>query len=255
MDFRICTLGTGTGIPRARRRSPSTLVRLGRYLIIFDTGPGALRALHEAGESFRDINFIFYTHFHPDHISDFVPFLFASRSNEYGRDRAVEVWGAEGIGEIYRMYIDIFGHWVELPKSLLTIREIDPKRISSFDLPFGRLITVPLYHTAKSIGYRIEVEGRALFAITGDTDYGENLKTLTKNVKVLVAECSFPDQRNVKGHLTPNKVGRIAQESSCEHLILTHLYPECDKINIYAQCKKVYNGRLTIARDLMWIVL
>ena len=53
VDFRICTVGTGTGVPRVKRRAPATLVKINKYLLLFDTGPGTLRALEEAGRSFE----------------------------------------------------------------------------------------------------------------------------------------------------------------------------------------------------------
>ncbi len=253
-DFRVCTVGTGTGVPRVKRRSPATLVKINRHLLLFDTGPGTLRALEEAGRSFRDIDYIFYTHFHPDHLSDLVPFLFVAHSPDYGRKKPVEIWGARGLAKIYHKYVEIFGHWVELSPSELSIKEIDSRQINNFEVPFGKLITYPMYHTSRSVGYRIEIDDVPYLAITGDTEYGENVLKLARNVKILVAECSFPDPKEPRGHLTPSRVGRIAREANCKHLVLTHMYPECDKVNLFEQVRKEFDGRITVGRDLMWIV-
>jgi len=35
--------------------------------------------------------------------------------------------------------------------------------------------------------------------------------------------------------------------------VLTHFYPECDTVDIAAQCRRTYEGPLVIASDLLRI--
>jgi ribonuclease BN (tRNA processing enzyme) len=70
---------------------------------------------------------------------------------------------------------------------------------------------------------------------------------------LLVLECSFPDERKVPGHLTPSLAGRIANETRCRRLLLTHLYPECDQVDVLSQCRRTYSGDVLIAEDLLRI--
>jgi ribonuclease BN (tRNA processing enzyme) len=37
--------------------------------------------------------------------------------------------------------------------------------------------------------------------------------------------------------------------------MLTHFYPACDEADVEAECRQTYQGPLTLARDLMRIVL
>jgi ribonuclease BN (tRNA processing enzyme) len=68
---------------------------------------------------------------------------------------------------------------------------------------------------------------------------------------LLICESALPDAMRVEGHLTPSLAGRIATEARVKRLLLTHFYPECDTIDVEAECRKTYNGPLLLASDLM----
>ncbi|OGP55933.1 MAG: hypothetical protein A2162_04975 [Deltaproteobacteria bacterium RBG_13_52_11b] len=76
---------------------------------------------------------------------------------------------------------------------------------------------------------------------------------MARQVDLLVLECSFPDAKKVEGHLTPSLAGRIAQESQCRKLLLTHLYPVCDRVDIVQECRRTYQGPIVLSEDLMKI--
>ena len=108
-------------------------------------------------------------------------------------------------------------------------------------------------HISGSVGYRTEFKDGKSIAISGDTDYCQNIIDLGFEVDLLVIECSFPDGKKVEGHLTPSLAGRIALESGCKRLLLTHFYPVCDQFDILKQCSEVYQGEIIVGEDLMRI--
>lgn len=110
-------------------------------------------------------------------------------------------------------------------------------------------------HISGSVGFRVEFRDGKSIAISGDTDYCQNIIDLGFEVNLLVLECSFPDEKKVEGHLTPSLAGRIALESHCKKLLLTHLYPVCDQFDILNQCRQVYQGEITVGEDLMRIII
>ena len=77
MDVHI--LGSGTCVPMADRSSPSCLLSIGSDLVLVDGGTGTMRRLLEAGFHYRDVDYLFFTHVHPDHVLDLVSFLFATK--------------------------------------------------------------------------------------------------------------------------------------------------------------------------------
>jgi ribonuclease BN (tRNA processing enzyme) len=110
-------------------------------------------------------------------------------------------------------------------------------------------------HISGSVGYRIEFKDGKSIAISGDTDYCQNIIDLGFEADLLVLESSFPDEKKVEGHLTPSLAGRIALESGCKKLLLTHLYPMCDQYDILNQCKQVYPGQVILGEDLMRVII
>jgi ribonuclease BN (tRNA processing enzyme) len=55
----------------------------------------------------------------------------------------------------------------------------------------------------------------------------------------------------VKGHMTPSLAGELAAKAHVRKLVLTHFYPQCDQVDISAQCRQTYAGPLVLAEDLM----
>jgi ribonuclease BN (tRNA processing enzyme) len=88
-------------------------------------------------------------------------------------------------------------------------------------------------------------------AYSGDTDFCENAVILARGADLFICESALPDGMKVEGHLTPSLAGKIATEAGVKKLLLTHFYPECESVDIEAQCRKTYNGPLILASDLM----
>lgn len=239
----ITFIGTGCGVPSKERSSPSILLSLDHEHILFDTGPGSLRELLKAGYTYNDINHIFYTHFHIDHISDLAPFLFASKYPLAPRERDINIIGPQGIKEFWDRLHTLYGE--QLIPSLYNINILTPEEF----IPNGwKLKTAQLPHTEESIGYRIEKKGK-VFVYSGDTGYSKELVELGKGADALILECSFP--KKVEGHLCPELAGRIARECKAKLLILTHLYPVMKEEETITEIGKEFGGRFIVARDGM----
>jgi ribonuclease BN (tRNA processing enzyme) len=108
-------------------------------------------------------------------------------------------------------------------------------------------------HNPESRAYRITGADGFTVAYSGDTDICDALVNLAGGADLFICEASLPDEQKVPGHLTPSLAGHIAARAAVGHLVLTHLYPECDTVDIAAQCRRTWSGPLTVARDLMRI--
>ena len=96
--MEITILGSGTSIPSNKRSSPSILVNIDEHNILLDTGPGSLRQLKKTHTSLNQIDAIIYSHFHIDHISDMLPFIFSSNYNhEELRTTDLKIIGPMGL--------------------------------------------------------------------------------------------------------------------------------------------------------------
>jgi ribonuclease BN (tRNA processing enzyme) len=253
-NVKITILGSGTCVPSLTRSSPSVLVRLGNATILLDMGAGTIRRLLEADVSISDVSHVLLSHLHPDHTGEFVSFLFATKYPEaYRRRKPFIVAGCRGLKDFYHGLAAIYGEWIQLDRGLLNLIEVDHAQEDHIHFDTFDIQTLPLDHIETSVGFRIVTSDRLSVVYTGDTDFCENVITLANDADILICESAVPDELKVPGHLTPSLAGRIASEAKVKHLVLTHFYPECDTVDITAQCRNTYDGPLILARDLMEI--
>jgi ribonuclease BN (tRNA processing enzyme) len=248
----VTILGSGTCVPSLKRSSCSVLMQIGASKLLFDSGPGTMRRLLETQTPIFKISHLFYSHFHPDHTGEFVPFLFATKyPDENQRTTPLTAAAGRGFLDFYEGLKAVFGRWIELAPGLLNIIEFDNKRRDTRQFEDFRVETAPVAHNEESIAFRITASDGSSAVYTGDTDYSETIIDLAKNTDLMICECARPDESRIEGHLTPSLAGDLAAKASVRKLVLTHFYPECENKDIAAECRKTYSGPLTLAEDLM----
>ncbi|NIQ37169.1 MAG: MBL fold metallo-hydrolase [Proteobacteria bacterium] len=246
--MELIILGSGTCVPSLTRGSPASVVRTCDRILLIDSGSGTLERLLKVGITIHDVDMILYTHTHPDHVADLVPFLFASKYDWKPRHRDLTIIGGKGFSAYFEKLQSLYGKWIESDRFSIDLKEsID----DTHPFPGFRIITKPMDHLPESIAFRIETDDGKAVVVSGDTDHTPNLIELAADVDLLVLESAFPDENNVKGHLSPSLAGQIASESRCKKLVLTHLYPICEGYDLKSQCASTYKGPMEIAHDLM----
>ncbi len=256
-DFaEVIILGSGTCVPSIRRAGPSACFRAEGVTVLIDSAAGTLRQLARAGIPYDQVDFIFYTHLHPDHVGEFVPFVFATKyAPGYNRTKPVRVLAADGFCSFYGSLKQAFGEWVEPGDHILEIEEVPVGMPASMQMPPLTVSTVHTVHTPQSLAYRIETSGGTSVCFTGDTDFCPELIELASGVDLLVSECAAPEGKKIPGHLTPSEAGRIAMDAQARRLVLTHFYPNCDTDDILTPCRAVFNGPVIKAEDMMRIIV
>ena len=246
--MEITVVGSGTVVPRLARRQSCVVVESGGETLLFDLGSGAVRGMLHADLDPFDVYRIFFTHFHPDHTVDVVPLLFAMK---YGaqeqRTRPLRLAGPVPFRRFWDAVTDVWGEFMvgEYPTE---ISELPHECPSPLELPGCRVSWAPAQHRPESIAYRLETEGAA-FVYTGDTEYSETVVELARGAHTLLVECSFPDDSPVPGHLTPSGAARIASEAGVERVVLTHVYPAADEVDLAAEVGRGYEGEVIVAED------
>jgi ribonuclease BN (tRNA processing enzyme) len=142
-----------------------------------------------------------------------------------------------------------------LDPELLTVVELNSEGHDRFDCGAFEVDSLPVEHTEHSLAYRITATNGTSVVYSGDTDACDNLVILAKDTDVLICESALPDAMKVTGHLTPSLAGEMATRANVKKLVLTHFYPECDTVDIFAQCRKTYEGPLVLAEDLTEITV
>lgn len=248
---KLTVLGSGTCAPHVKRGSSGYLLRSGGLDVLLDCGNGSVWKLEKAGADYLEIDHVFITHFHPDHTSDLIPLLFATR-HPYGKKRKkpLGIWGPEGFGEFMDKLRSAYGAWVE--PDLVEIAEIGSKRT----LGGLGIETFRTAHTENSIGYVIRSEGKKI-VYTGDTGYFAGLRKLAREADLFITECALPDTEKMKVHMTPSDIAEILRDAAPARIVLSHLYSSMDGINLPEEIKNLSGNattQITVAEDMMEIV-
>lgn len=244
----ITLIGTGTGTPSLRRNPACILFRMGDRTAVFDSGPGSLKGLLGAGAGYLNIDIVFYTHLHLDHISDFSAILFAAKIPPEVRRKALAIYGPAGLKRYYRQIKALYGDTIRPDSYKLSMEEIEGRDIV---VEGFKISAMRLEHHGGGMGYRITTPEGKVAVYTGDTDYCPAAASLAKDADILMAECSFPDEMKMKGHLTPSSAARLAREAGAKKLILVHMYPVCDNYDLVSACKAVFDGEVARGEDMM----
>jgi ribonuclease BN (tRNA processing enzyme) len=247
----ITVAGSGCGIPSAERGSPCIIVDIGKECIAFDCGPGSLREMAKAGVDPARLDAIFITHFHADHIADIAPLLFSLNIPDVNRVEPLTIYGPPGLKKLYDNLVGAYGDWLIPKRYELTLSELFGAPVEEEN---WRVETAPAEHSKPSYAYRLESNGRSM-VYSGDTEYAEPVISLASGCDLLILECSYPDEIEVPGHLTPSKAGEMASRAGCRKLVLTHMYPVCADYDLVSECRKKYSGEIILAEDGMRVDL
>ena len=213
-----------------------------------DFGYGSIHSLLKKGLTYHDIDRIYFTHNHPDHICDLVPFLFASRYPKDPRKKDLQIIAGPGFKQFFDTLMKAYKNWLVPTTYKVEIVEQD-EETKFYD---GLVVTSKkVKHIELSRGYRFEFSNRKSLVVSGDTDYCDEMIDLGSNADLMILECSMPDEMKVQGHMTPTECGKLAQKANCRKLCLTHFYPVCDPKNVREKCLAEYRGDLFLAEDLM----
>jgi len=194
--LKIVVLGSGAG-PSAdtRRYGPSVLIEAGGEKLLFDCGRAAVIRLAEAGVGQQEIDKIFLTHLHSDHILSVPDLLLTGWTS--GRKTPLRVWGPSGTKNMMDNMLRAFDFDIHIR------RDVDEKFSESGIIVEATEIqegVVYEHHGVKvsaflvdhgpvkpAFGYRVDAGGHSV-AMSGDTTFSENLIKHVTGVDVLIHE-------------------------------------------------------------------
>ena len=247
--MEITVVGSGTVVPRLFRRQSCVVVETGVEMVVLDLGNGAIRGMLHAGLDPFAVDRVFFTHFHPDHTVDIVTLLFGIKHGaQEEREKPLTLYGPEPFERFFGSVTDAWGEWM-LGEYPMEISELPPTSLSPLELPALSVSWAPAEHRPESIAYRLETENEATLVYTGDTEYSDSVVELAQGTHTLLIECSFPDADPIPGHLTPSGVARIAREADAERVVLTHIYPPADGLNLKQEVGRGFDGEVIVAED------
>ena len=116
-------------------------------------------------------------------------------------------------------------------------------------LPGVRAQTFSTPHTRESLAIRLTDTRGSTVVYTSDTGFSEELANFAQGAQLLIIDCSFRQNKPVRNHLDLDEAMRLASLASSRKVLLTHLYPEWDGVEIETEAKKLWPGEVVAAKD------
>ena len=240
---------TGTGIPSIdpKRAGSGVLVRHGDIALHFDAGRNTATRVVEAGVDVADLDAIFLTHYHSDHVIGLDDFLL-SRWLEDDLDEAEPSVIVAPNGSTVRFCERLIELWDDDldVRAGHNGRSPDPKvRIVGFDTPSQpvevwskgdvRVLANGVRHepVVGAVGYRVETPD-GVVVISGDTVVCDEVAALAVGADVVVYEAirksailALPEELHfiTEYHADTPEIGAQMEALNVPTLLLTHLIP------------------------------
>jgi ribonuclease Z len=271
-DLRVTLLGTGSPRPDIERFGPSTLVEYKNQKYLFDVGRGTTIRLAQIGIAPSQIDHLFLTHLHSDHISGFADFWLTGWI--WQRKKPLNVFGPEGIEGFVKHINAAFSKDISFrrkqtnlsTKGLILDTEIIRAGIV-YENDDVTITAIPVEHGAVEDAYafRFDTAQHAIL-ISGDTTYSERLVEYGKNLDLLVHELAvikpilvennFKLKRIADYHSSLDDVEKVVEQIRPKQTILNHLLiigVQEEELNKEIQSR--FGASVSLGHDLMTIKL
>ncbi len=292
-EINIMVVGTGNPMGQGRAQS-SVAVFVGGQFLLFDAGDNAQSTMESLNVPVEELDAVFLTHFHGDHIADLGEVI--SRSYILQRENELTIYGPTGTKQIVEAFNTAYEfdynyrtahHGEELMPSDLygataiefdaeindaVIYEKDGVKVTAFK---GEHPPVE-----PNFGYTIEYMGKKV-VVSGDTLITENLKEQSMNADLLVCDVMNYEvtEKMENGnaeignevmqallhdireyHPDVADIGKLATECNIENLALYHFSPPPSNDFLMNSwyvnpIKEYYNGNIFTGEDGLTITL
>jgi len=286
--------GTGSPMPNPDRAGPCNVVVAGEQMFVVDIGEGGSRNLALMGINAGNLDGVFLTHFHSDHIDGIGPIML----NHWVRGTNIAplpVHGPSGVEAV----VDGFNAAYATDNTYRTAHHGEDVAPSSgggsearpFEMTGNSSVifendglTVTAFQVLHdpvdpAVGYRFDYKGRSL-CISGDTKKSANLEQACKGVDLLVHEAlqmgivtEMQEQMAARGndsaakimfdirdyHASPQDAAQSAQTAGAKILVLSHLVPPLPSAYLYpaflGDAESHLDGELIVGEDGMFFSL
>ena len=271
--LKVTLLGTGNPRPVMERFGPSILVEAGHEKLLFDCGRGATQRIYQLKVPFADVNALFLTHLHSDHVVG-IPDLWLT-GWIMGRKVPLRVWGPAGTKQMMSHLQQAYQFDTHMR------RDVDEKVVAQGVVVLAKDIDQGLVYqngalkvtafavdhgpVKPALGYRIDFAGHSV-VLSGDTRYSENLIRFSQGTDVLIHEVIDPSayrevsnsfsaeqrQRVIEHHTLPEQAGTVFARVKPKLAVYSHIVPP-DVPEVVPHTRKTYSGPLEVGEDLMSI--
>ncbi len=251
--MKLVVLGSGTSVPHPRRASSAFWLETDSGSILLDCSADAPHRMAQENLDWKTLDAIWISHLHLDHCAGLPALLFGIKWTPGidRRQKPLRIFGCEGITKLLKA-TDESGNYKLFDQPFpLEFHEFapteEPRSVEMLKGFGAQIISTP--HRRESLAIRLTEENGTTLVYSSDTGYSESLAEFARDADLLILECSFYRDKPTVKHLELADAMRIAKLAGPHKLLLTHLYPVWDDVDLETEAKKLWAGETIEAYD------
>lgn len=244
MSLSVTVLGSAGTHPGPGRACSSYLVEADGFRALLDCGNGSLANLQQ-GLDVAAVDAVVLSHLHPDHFADLYGLYYARRFHPDG-PRPVRVCAPAGAEHVIGHLVgdgETFGEICRFETVAAgDTTELGPLRVAFFAAD----------HPVETLATRVETDG-AVVAYSGDSGPTGAIAECARDADLFVCDATWLDRAGpfpAGVHMTGVQAGRAAAEAGARRLLVTHVLPTNDPVEVAAEAARSYDGETLVAQDL-----
>ena len=249
--MKLVVLGSGTSVPHPQRAAAAFWLETASGLALLDCSSDASHRMAEERVNWPNLDVIWISHLHLDHCGGLASFLFGMKwaPQTQTRGKLLKIFGCPGIGNLLRAIDESNNYGLFAQPFPIELHEVSVDNSDFEMMPGLGAQTFSTPHTSESMAIRLTDNDGTSVVYTSDTGYSEELASFARGADLLILECSFWRNKPTTKHLELADAIRLAQLAEPRRLVLTHLYPEWDGIDLENKAKELWTGMAIAAHD------
>jgi len=237
--MKLTVLGSGTGVLHPKRGGSGYWLETAGASLLLDCSSSAIWRMAEYELDWLNLDAIWISHFHLDHVGGLSPFLAGTRHAEAMKERTkpLRIFGPQGLDKLLGSFNDVNEY--KLFRQPFPVQVVEVEERKEFEvLPGLTAVAQKTPHTPESLAIHLR-EGDKTLVYTADTGFSETLGAFAAGVDLLLMECSFLRDKPVEKHLELGEAVHIIRRARPKKAVLTHLYPLWDEVDFDAEVKNL----------------
>lgn len=239
--MKLTVLGCYGPYPKAGGACSGYLLEDEETKILIDCGNGVLSKLFSYCNDLNKLDAIFISHLHPDHMSDLLVFRYAINIKQmFGKlKNPIPIYLPGNPQEDYEriQYNGAFNRNIIQEKSVVMINDI-------------KVTFKKTNHPVECYAMAFEKNNKK-FVYSGDTRYFDELIDFIKGSNLFLCEANIlhKDMTETVPHLSGKQAAEIALKADVHRVVLTHILPEINPIDLVKEAEEVFPYILELAEE------